>query len=781
MIISWSPIAVIDIVGSIITLGLAVSCTVIAHNWAGRRPDDVFRNYIFLLTLSIVFFAVFRSFGHLIKQILLYNNQAGVWKTISPYSGALNSATFMVIFAFGFYFQRVKWVHQQFENYKNNLEEMIAERTADLEDVNTALAQEIREHASAEQALKESQGYLQAILDHTTLPIFLKAVDGSYILINREYSKCIGTPCENAAGHKDQDFWPDDIVALFHSQDQLVIETGKAQEFEETLDVGGRQQTFLISRFPLSDDHGVLYAVGGVCTDITRRKQIECKLADEQERLTVTLRCIGDGVITTDVKGRILLLNKVAEELTGWQQSEAIGKQFKEVFGLLTKERDPYQGIVSSALWSGEIYSLDEQVILVSKDGHEMYICYSGAPIRDRESRIVGTVIVFRDVTHQRKLEEESLKAMKLESVGILAGGIAHDFNNILAAILGNLSLAQIADDIGETTRKMLLEAEKATLRARDLTQQLLTFSKGGKPVRQTASLKEIVRDTAAFVLHGDNVAIEFEFPDDLYLVEIDKGQISQVVQNIIINAKQSMPSGGTIQVRCENIQAESEMGVSLENPMVAIFIADNGAGISKRILEKIFDPYFSTKSNGSGLGLAICHSIICKHKGQITVKSTLGEGTEFTVLLPAVVSARVSTVDDPQIEYPAVKAKILVMDDEEIVREVLQAMLVQAGYKVTLAVNGEDALGAYTEAHEAGEDFGLVIMDLTIPGGMGGEEAVKGILQINPDAKVVVSSGYSTNPIMANYGDYGFCEAIVKPYQYKELVSIVSRVLSRI
>lgn len=778
MIVPWSPIVVIDIVGSIITLGLAISCFTIAHNWAGRKPDNVFRNYIFLLTLSIVLFAISRSFGHLVKQVLLYNNQAGVWKIISPYSGALNSAAFVVIFAFGFYFQRVKWVHLQFERYKNNLEEMIAERTTDLEDANTALAQEIREHASAEQALKESQGYLQAILDHTTLPIFLKAIDGSYILVNREYSRVVGTSCEDAVGQKDMDFWPDDIIALFHSQDQLVIETGDAQEFEETLDIGGRQQTFLISKFPLYDND-VLYAIGGVCTDITRQKQVECKLADEQEQLAVTLRCIGDGVITTDIQGRIVLLNKVAEELTGWQQSGAIGKQFKEVFRLLTNERKPCQGIVSTALWSGEIYSLDEQVILVSKDGHEMYICYSGAPIRDRESRVVGTVIVFRDVSHQRKLEEESLKAMKLESVGILAGGIAHDFNNILAAILGNLSLAQIADDIGETTREMLSEAEKATLRARDLTQQLLTFSKGGEPVRQTSSLEEIVRDTAAFVLHGDNVAIEFEFADDLYLVEIDKGQISQVVQNIIINAKQAMSSGGTIQVRCENIQAGPEMGVSLSTPMVAISIADHGAGISKKIIDKIFDPYFSTKSHGNGLGLAICHSIIRKHKGQISVQSTHGEGTEFTILLPAAVSAQVSKVNEPQTRYTAVKAKILVMDDEEIVREVLQAMLVQAGHKVTLAANGEDALGAYTEAHKAGEDFDLIIMDLTIPGGMGGEEAVKGILQIKPDAKVVVSSGYSTNPIMANYADYGFCGAIVKPYQYKELVSIISSILS--
>jgi len=407
----------------------------------------------------------------------------------------------VVIFAFGIYFHRFKWVHYQFEKYRNNLEEMIAERTRDLEKANVALANEIQEHAEAERALKESQGYLQAILDNTTLPIFLKSIDGRYILINREYSRIVNCSCDDAVGRTDHDFWPDDVITLFRSQDREVIESGEPREFEETVLIGGRERTFLTSKFPLYDN-GVIYAVGGVCTDITQRKEGERILAREQERLAVTLRCIGDGVITTDVAGRIVLINKVAEELTGWLQDEAVGRPFTEVFRLLTRERKPYPSPIAAVLESGEVYSLEEQAILVSKDGRERYISDSGAPIRDRESVIVGAVLVFRDVTHQRKLEEESLKAMKLESVGVLAGGIAHDFNNILAAILGNLNLARLDRDLKEKTALMLAEAEKATLRAKDLTQQLLTFSKGGDPVRQAASLEEVIRDTASFVLH---------------------------------------------------------------------------------------------------------------------------------------------------------------------------------------------------------------------------------------------------------------------------------------
>ena len=520
-----------------------------------------------------------------------------------------------------------------------------------------------------------------------------------------------------------------------------------------------------------------------VATDITRRKLAEEELLSEKEQLSVTLRSIGDGVITTDVEGKIVLINRVAEELTGWRQDEAVGRPFLEVFHLQHgKTGDPCADPVSQVLQEGQVFTLDDNTILVARDGSERIVADSGAPIRDKGSRIIGVVLVFRDVTEENQLREEALKAKKLESVGVLAGGIAHDFNNILAAILGNIDLASHMVGEDHESYRLLQMAEKASIRAKGLTQQLLTFAKGGDPVLETSFLEEIVRDSAMFVLSGSNVSCSFDFQEDLYWADIDKGQISQVIQNIIINADHAMPDGGTINVTCENITLTAPVSLPLPaGQYVKISITDTGCGIDEESLARIFDPYFSTKEVGQGLGLAVVRSIIQKHGGCIMADSEKGSGTTFTIYLPASDSERKKVEDLFITAEPATKTgRIMIMDDDEMVRDIVDKILGRFGYEVVQAVDGDEAVEKYKDAVSSGEAIDLVIMDLTIPGGMGGKDAVKKLLTIDPDAHVIVASGYANDPVMANCREYGFLAAVQKPFQMSELIWVVEQSLKK-
>jgi PAS domain S-box-containing protein len=516
--------------------------------------------------------------------------------------------------------------------------------------------------------------------------------------------------------------------------------------------------------------------------EIRQRETAENLLADEKERLAVTLRSIGDGVITTDISGGVVLMNKVAESLTGWTQAEAIGKPLHEVFNIINEQtRKPCESPFDKVMQSGQIVGLANHTALISRDGRERSIADSGAPIRDRNSAIVGVVLVFRDITEQQRTEQEMLKIRKLESVGLLAGGIAHDFNNILAAILGNINLGLFDQTLSDKTRRLLSDAEKACLRAKDLTHQLLTFAKGGEPVKETASLVDIITDSANFVLHGDKVSCRFDIPPDVWPADIDKGQISQVIQNIVLNAAHAMPDGGTVSIRCENVSITDRDSFPRldKGRYVKISIEDTGIGIPTKLLDRIFDPYFSTKQEGSGLGLATSQSIINRHGGHISVQSKQGEGTVFTLFLPA--SERMIPPEQKSeiSGNTSAPAKILLMDDDAMVRDVAGKMITQLGHEVFLAEHGEKAISMYRQAMAANNSFDLVIMDLTIQGGMGGKDAVREIRALDPGAKVIVSSGYSNDAIMSNCKEYGFRAAIVKPYQVQELSRVLRQVLA--
>lgn len=512
---------------------------------------------------------------------------------------------------------------------------------------------------------------------------------------------------------------------------------------------------------------------------IVERKRAEEELAAEKERLAVTLRSIGDGVITTNTGGEVALMNKVAEGLTGWMQEAAVGKPLTEVLHVVDeKTGQRCDNLVEKVIGSGRIMGLADYRVLIARDGTQRIIAENVAPIRDKDGNIVGVVLVFQDVTEKRKLEEELLKAQKLESIGILAGGIAHDFNNILTSILGNITLAKMYTPPEDKISERLTKAEKACLHARDLTLQLLTFSKGGAPIIRTASIAGVLRDVCPFALSGSNVGCKLSIPDDLWLVDIDEGQMRQVVNNLVINAQQSMPEGGIIQGGCENVILKEEDLPLRPGKYVRIFIKDQGVGIPEEHLRKIFDPYFTTKSKGSGLGLTNCYAIIKKHNGYIRVESEPGAGTTFHVYLPAA-AEQVLAKDSGEETTFGGKGRVLVMDDEEIIRDISGEMLRHIGYEVGFAKDGDEAIEIYKRAQDLGQPFDAVIMDLTIPGGMGGREAIQKLVEINPEVKVIVSSGYSNDPIMAEFRKYGFSGVVAKPYNIEELSKTLHQVIA--
>jgi CheY-like chemotaxis protein len=369
-----------------------------------------------------------------------------------------------------------------------------------------------------------------------------------------------------------------------------------------------------------------------------------------------------------------------------------------------------------------------------------------------------------------------------------LQGGIAHDFNNLLTAILGNITLAKVSSSSEEKAYKRLTEAEKSLERAKGLTQQLLTFSRGGVPVRKTSYIRNLIKDSASFPLVGSNVRCEYSIQKDLSPVDVDIGQISQVMNNIILNARDAMPEGGVIKIGAKNIRVEkgkgdTKAGSLKEGQYIRISVQDRGVGIDKNNLNKIFDPYFTTKSEGSGLGLATTYSIIKNHDGLITVESKVGIGTTFYIYLPASDKEVQRDKDSEEIiatlkEEKYKGTKVLVMDDEENIRGFVGDVLGTMGCEVSCAKDGSEAIELYKGAKESKKTFDIVIMDLTIPGGMGGREAIGELKRIDPDVKAIVSSGYSNDPVMSDYKRYGFKGVLKKPFMITELTRVMDEVI---
>jgi len=528
------------------------------------------------------------------------------------------------------------------------------------------------------------------------------------------------------------------------------------------------------------EEVALLKRVAELFYNTLERQWYQDNLAAEKERLAITLQSIGDGVITTDVDGRVVLINPVGEMFTGWQPQDAVGQAIDDVFTMLDENsRRRLTSPNAGTIRTNKTTAVPTQSILVSRDGIERLIASSVAPIFDRDGTISGVVLVFRDITNKRRMEEELLRVEKLESIGVLAGGIAHDFNNILTAIIGNIALAKRYAEPGSKVFAKMKEIEKASFRARDLTQQLLTFSKGGEPIKKTMLLDQFFYDAAMFALGGSSVSMNFKPPEKLWPVKVDEGQISQVINNLVLNAVQAMPSGGVIQAGLQNETLSATSTLPLPaGPYVKLELQDYGLGIAKENLGRIFDPFFTTKKTGSGLGLATCYSIVEKHGGYIRVDSQPGKGTLFTIYFPAV-KAEVPDTPPINMELPTGSGRILIMDDEEIIRTVVGDILTAAGYSVGFAKDGHELLAQYKASQNNGNAFDAVIMDLTIPGGMGGKEAIQRLLEVDPQAKAIVSSGYSNDPVMADYARYGFMGAVSKPYRIEDICQTLNDILT--
>ncbi len=662
------------------------------------------------------------------------------------------------------------------QEYHASLETEIKERKKS----NVLLQKEIHERKHTENELVESKSALENIFNSSN-PMCITNLDYEIIMANDAYYEAFGQQPEKDTLYKCYETRPGSLCntdkcplkQILSGQELVSTQVAKEDSSENRF-------YYIVTARPFRNAENELVGIIENFQDISKLKESERNLSAEKERLAVTLNSIGDGVISTTIDGTIVLLNKVAQSLTGWRQEDAAGRKLDEVFHIINeKNQDQHTNLVNKVIETNQVIELNDNYILLNRNNNKYRIEDSAAPIFNLFSEIIGVVIVFRDVTNEKRIEDELEKARNIESIGVLAGGIAHDFNNILTAISGNISLATTLSEPESKIHDRLAAADKACLRATGLTRQLITFAKGGTPIKRTASIKGLIEDSAGFVLRGSNVKCEFTFQENLHPCEVDDGQISQVLNNMIINADQAMPEGGIINVNVENITVDESCKLPLKSgEYVTIQVQDRGVGITPENLSKIFDPYFSTKEKGSGLGLASSYSIIKNHGGFIEVDSKVGEGSTFTVYLPASSSSR-PIIKTLSTEAPTRgEGKILIMDDEKPVRDTARDILAHLGYETEQAADGEEAITMFKSALDADSPFAAVILDLTIPGGMGGKETVKKLQEIAPDVNAIVSSGYSSDPILAAYEKYGFKGIIIKPYRISDIAAVLQKTI---
>ena len=530
---------------------------------------------------------------------------------------------------------------------------------------------------------------------------------------------------------------------------------------------------------------GRLLRALGFHADIHALKMAEEALAHEKEFLGVTLDSISDGVITTDAEGHVTYLNAAAETLCGLPAQDALGLPIEEFYRRAGAQgRRQADNPVRAVLATGLRAAPHDPAHLAPDARPQLVIADNAAPILDSAGKMAGAVLVFHDITDRHRAAEELQKAGRIESLGVLAGGIAHDFNNLLTAVLGNLSVAGSGGGLPVRAIDALGRAEKACGRARELTAQLLTFAKGGDPVRKTVDLSPLLEKAVRGAVANTSVRVSFEFEDDLPSVEADESQVVQVFHNMALNAAQAMPSGGSLHVSAALVDSpEALVDIEdAENPgglYVEIVMGDTGPGIAPEHLSKIFDPFFSTRSNGTGLGLAIAYSVVRKHEGTIRVESRPGAGTTFTIYIP--VSPKVVP---PAREKPAPKparasGKVLFMDDDDDIRDLAGAILGLLGFEPTLTTEGTETLAAYQQARAEGEPFAAVILDLTIPGGMGGKETMRRLREIDPGVRAIVSSGYSNDAVIADFRAHGFMAMVAKPYRMEDLARVLNEAIT--
>jgi PAS domain S-box-containing protein len=673
--------------------------------------------------------------------------------------------------------------HTLEENFHN-----LQVQADELRQVNQELNREIQERQKAEEKLGRSLSLQNATLESTHDGLLVVDRDGKISSYNKKFAQMWRIPEAVLASTRAEEV----LTFVLQQLKAPEIFVAKVQKLygepeAESFDVIECQDGRIFERFSQPQRLGE-EVVGRVWSfrDVTRQRRAEGALLEREAQYRLLAENVIDVIWTMDLKGKFTFASPSCESLSGYKDKEIVGMKLDQ---LLTPDSMDLSKKTLAELLSTENLARQEyppfilpQLELQFKDGsRSVYIEVKGSFLKDSQGQPTGLLGVTRDITERKQLEEQFLQAQKMEAVGTLAGGIAHDFNNILTAILGNIGLAVLDAKTNPQVQDRLAQAEAACLRAQGLSQQLLTFAKGGAPVKKLFSVAELLTQSTAFTCVGSPVRCETTFPENLWSIEADPGQIGQVFQNLTINAIQAMPTGGTIKVWAENLTLGTESDLPLSaGRYIKISVRDQGMGIPTEHLPRIFEPYFTTKQKGSGLGLASAYAIIKKHHGHIAAESKSGVGTTFDIYLPAVEQQATPQPQEDR-ELLVGKGKILVMDDEEMVREVLGRMLAHLGYEAKFAGDAGETIEMFVQAQESGDIFAVVILDLTIPGGMGGQETMARLLEIDPQVKAIVSSGYSDDPIMADFSKYSFSGVIAKPYRISELSSVLNKVTSKV
>jgi PAS domain S-box-containing protein len=632
------------------------------------------------------------------------------------------------------------------------------------------------EDVTAARRAEERLWTLSYAIEQSPMPVIIMDASWNIEYVNRSFIETLGYTLDEVAG-KNMSFIRSDVhPPEFYRNLQAEAANGVWLGDLCAAKKNGERHWMQISVSPIRDyEGGITNFVSLTMDDTGLRHAVEAL-----ERSEASLRkaqALGRfGSWEWDITEGPCNWSDEARRILGFAREAAPFEAFKKA--VHPEDRKPFDEAVNEALYKGGPFSVDLRVRL--SDGLIRHCHASGDVSRDNAGRPVRFFGTIHDVTDSVRLSQETLKAQKLESIGVMAGGVAHAFNNILMTILSNLYLAKTRMSPADGVFRHLLEAEKAALRARGLTTQMLTFSMGGLPVKKTLSIGDVVRDAADHALSmagapGTAITPVYRIPDVLPNVEADEGQMRQVINNLVANAVQAMPQGGGLSIACEAVSVPPSSGLPVpEGSYVRVSIEDEGTGIPEDLLQKIFDPFFTTRESVSGLGLSTAYSIVKNHGGCIAAESK-GKGAAFRVYIPAAGAA----ADPVPAGLMQGKGRVLVMDDEAMIREAVGELLAHLGYSVDYAADGGQAIEMYRAAMDGGDPFNAVIMDLTIPHGMGGKEAISRLREIDPSVKAIVSSGYSNDPVMSDYRNHGFLGCIAKPYRIEELSDLVYRTVN--
>jgi two-component system, cell cycle sensor histidine kinase and response regulator CckA len=661
----------------------------------------------------------------------------------------------------------------------DELEHKVAQRTADLERLNEQLKIELTNSTLAEEEMRNSERRYRAIVDDHTELICRFLADTTLTFVNGAFCRYFGRTQEALVGTRLAGIIVEDdrTRLLDHIASCAAARNASPVECRVHADAGVRWQQLIIR--PLYDKGGGLIEFQAVGIDVTDRTAAQEALAAEKERLMVTLRSIGDGVATTDTGGTIVLLNSVAEHLTGFTQREAEGRRIDDCLYIVNeRSHSRLENPVSSVLVKKEIVTHDDDLLLVARDGTRRTISLAGAPIRDSHDRIVGAVLVFRDITERRTLESELFKARKLESMGVLAGGIASDFSTLLSEIITHLFTAKIHLKAGDDAYRHISDAEAAAFRASRLTKQLLTFSKGDATVKERTSIKSLIEDSVGFCLSGSRATYRLELPDDLSVVEVDRGQIDQAISNIVINADQAMPDGGTIFIAAHTLSLSPE-AVALPSHIVrasrlepgnyvCISIRDEGVGIPPENLDKIFDPYFTTKPGSNGLGLTTAYSIIKKHNGYISVSSEPGAGATFCVYIPAVKEKPDNK--GRRKSDSRKKTRLLLLAEEVKERQAFSDIVNTFGCSVDFVSEWDEAFLCYKIVLGSADSFAAVIISCGSDYADFLRERLDALRALDPSCRVIIAAEAGVPTDVEALRRLGSVGVITKPFSLEEI-----------